>query len=156
DQFDAVFVELRSNGRVAQAETPLRRALTFFLERAAESPQEARYQKCIADVQLRLGQAIGNRRPGESEHCFRAAVTGYEKLVASIRPEDSMYRLDLGHSYRWLAAGLDQTTKAAEREKLTRQAALQFEVLLKTDNGSPGSQYQRWVLADTYRRVADD
>jgi tetratricopeptide (TPR) repeat protein len=156
DLFGTVFVELKTKGKLAEAETPLRCALTFFEKRAAEFPEEARYQKCIADVQLRLGQAIGKSRPAESESCFRAAITIYENLVARVSPEGSTYRQDLGQSYRWLASSLDRTTKISEREQLWRQAAAQFEVLLNLDDGSSRSQYHRYALADTYRALADD
>jgi len=150
-----VFVELKAKGKLAEAETPLRRALTFFEKQAADFPEEVRYQKRVADIQVRLGQAIGHSRPAEFESCFRAAITGYEKLVAN-SPENSTYRQDLGQSYKWLASSLDRTTKIPEREQLWRQAAEQFEVLLNLDDGSSRAQYQRYALADTYRALADD
>jgi eukaryotic-like serine/threonine-protein kinase len=140
--------------RPAEAEQTYRQVISALEKLAADFPADPSHRSRIASTYNRLGHAICGTRPAEAEKAHRQAIAILEKLAAEY-PGGEVVGEGLGHAYGLLAGSLDQTTKASEREQLWRQAATQFDEVLKREPASPRSPHRRLFLAATYQTLAD-
>jgi len=141
--------------RPMEADEFYREAISSLEKLAATFPADASHRVRMAATYNRLAAAIRKERPDDAEKAHREAVAIYEQLVEDI-PGVKVAGEGLGHSYRLLARSLDPTKKGSEREQLWRQAAIYFEKLLSLDGASNRTPHRRFLLADTYRSLADD
>ncbi len=150
-----ILEKLRDSENLSGAEKLVRQALVVFEQRAANSPTEPSHQAGLAAAHNNLGDLIREAQPQAAEKAHRQAIAIYEQLISRF-PANTQHHEDLGHSYRMLAHLLAWRSNAAERERLIRQAAAQFDEAAKLDASASRYQERRLWLADTHRMLADE
>jgi serine/threonine-protein kinase len=140
----------RDLGRLPDAESAFRQALTIEAKLAAESPSLPQYRQTVARCHNNLGRILAdqNRCP-EAEAEYRHALAIQEELAARF-PGSAVYRLEWARSLNNLGGLLKQLGKRPEAEAALRRAiGIQEQIVAE----SPGETLYRHELALSYHNL---
>jgi serine/threonine-protein kinase len=141
---------LRDLGKLPDAESAFRQALTNQAKLAAESPSSPQYREALARCHNNLGRILADqsKRP-EAEAEYRQALAIQQKLVYEF-PAETQYRLELARTLNNLGGLLAELRKLPEAEAVIRQA-LRIQEQLVTE--FPAEAQYRHELALSQRNL---
>jgi tetratricopeptide (TPR) repeat protein len=114
---------LQKIGRIAAAETAVRKGLPFLEELAAADPGDKGHQRGIAVTYLTLGDILGGlHRTREAQASYRMAIVRSEGLLAAdphkIETTKDLARIYSHSGLLWLRSGkFAETRKALDRAR---------------------------------------
>lgn len=128
--------QLRKQGRVAEGEAALKRAMAIYEQLTRTEPGNAFFQNAFAQVCYNFGEGLSNSRSEESLVYFRRAQSIWEKTSAE-NPNSIFLHNNLGFIHDGIAKRLCTLNRPAEEQAAYEAESAAYERAAQSDPANP-------------------